>query len=187
MASPIRNIQVIIGTAALTCASVLALSWPRETQADDAESAVAKEEDIGADTTKIGALQVTTRLVKDEKVRGKWFIEVKVHNTNTEERQTAEVQEAVMRTDFRSMMARSGPIPTVAWKTTEKIDVLPNETAIVRHPIPAPLAQQIANATKPQKLARNGEPVMQSSTMFSTSVSATKSGPPGSVARRVIL
>lgn len=167
----LKNIKTVLAVAVVTCGAVLSVAWPTDTQADDVQSAAAQE-DIGADTTKIGAMNATTRLVQDTKTKGKWYIEVKVENTSSEGRQTAEINEEVQKVVYTASMGRSGPIPTVAYKVHEKVDVLPNETAIVRHPLPAWLGTQISNSLKPPKMDKEGNIVMQSTTSFSTVVSS---------------
>ena len=164
-----KSIRTTLAMAVMTCAAVLACAWPTYTQADEPGAAA---EDIGADTTKIGSLQATTRLVQDEKVKGKWYMEIKVENTSSEGRATAEVDELVQKTVYTPAMGRSGPVPTLAYKVHEKVDVLPNETAVVRHPLPGWLGMQIGASLKPPKLDKEGNPVLQSSTTFSTAVSS---------------
>jgi hypothetical protein len=166
-----RSIRTVVAIAALTCGAVLVAAWPTETQADGVQSAAAQD-DIGADTTKIGSLEATTRLVQDEKVKGKWYLEISVQNTSGEGRATAEINEQVQKMVYSPAMGRSGPVPTVAYKVQEKVDVLPKETATVRHPLPAWLGSQISSSLKPPKLDKEGNPVMQSTTSFSTVVSS---------------
>jgi hypothetical protein len=165
----LKEIQMMFGAAMVSCAAVLACAWPTDTHADDAESAAA-EPDIGADTTKMGALQATTRLVQDDKVKGKWYVEVKVHNTGTQEREAIEVSESLEKTVFQPMMARGGPVPSKVWQAKDKLEVLPKETVVVRHALPAWLNPQVSASIKPPKLDKQGNPVMQSTTMFATSV-----------------
>jgi hypothetical protein len=166
-----KSIRTTLAVAVMTCGAALVCGWPGYTQADGVQSAAAAD-DIGADTTKVGALQATTRLVQDEKVKGKWYMEIKVENTSSEGRATAEIDELVQKTVYTPAMGRSGPVPTLAYKVHEKVDVLPNETAVVRHPLPGWLGMQIGASLKPPKLDKEGNPVMQSSTSFSTAVSS---------------
>ena len=165
-----KSIQTVLGVASLTCATVVISAWPTETHADDVQSAAA-DEDIGADTTRIGALNATTRLVQDSKVKGKWYIEVTVENTSSEGRQTAELNEEIQRMVFTPSMGRSGPVPTVAYKLHEKVEVLAKETATMRHPLPGWLGMQITNSLKPPKTDKAGNIVVQTTTSFLTSVS----------------
>jgi hypothetical protein len=164
-----KGIQMMLGAAMVSCAAVLVCAWPSDTHADDAESAAA-EPDVGVDTTKMGALQATTRLVQDDKVKGKWYVEVKVHNTSGEGREALEVAETLEKTVFQPMMARGGPVPSKVWQAKDKVEVLPNETVTVRHALPAWLNSQVSASLKAPKLDKQGNPVMQSTTMFATSV-----------------
>jgi hypothetical protein len=166
-----QNTRSVLAVAAVTCAATLAVAWPTDTHADGVES-LAEAEDIGADTTKVGALLATTRLVQDEKAKGKWYLEIKVENTSDEGRQTAELNEEVLKMVFTPSMGRSGPIPTVAYKVHDKVEVLPNETAVVRHPLPGWLGLQISNSRKPPKTDRHGNIMMVPTTSFSTAVSS---------------
>jgi hypothetical protein len=167
----LNNLKTVLAAAMITCGAVLMATWPTDTQADDVQSAAAQD-NIGVDTTKVGALNATTRLVQDSKVKGKWYMEIKVENTSSEGRQTAEINEEVQKMVYTASMGRSGPIPTVAYKVHEKVDVLPNETATVRHPLPAWLGTQISNSLKPPKMDKEGNVVMQSTTSFATTVSS---------------
>jgi hypothetical protein len=152
--------------AAVTCACVLACAWPTRTEADDFDG---RQADIGANTTKAGKIQATSRLVEDTSVKGKWYIEIEAKNTSAET-QTAEFDEQVLKESMAAAMARSGPIPTVAWKVHEKVQVLPNETALVRHPLPAWLSQQIAASRAAPKTNKDGEPIMVARVGFMTMI-----------------
>jgi hypothetical protein len=155
--------------AAVTFACAIACAWPTLTEADDFEGRPA---DVGVNTTVVGRIRATSRLVEDAHVKGKWYLEIEAKNLNASEAETADLQEEVMRESMANMMARSGPIPTVAWKVSEKIRVLPNETAVVRHPLPAWLSAQVAASAAPPKLNKNGEPVVSSRVSFLTSIDA---------------
>jgi hypothetical protein len=162
-----RTIAHTATIAAVTCACVLACAWPSRTEADDFDGRI---EDIGSNTTKVGNIQATSRLVEDPKVKGKWFLEISARNTSATAVETAEIEEQVLKESFQSMMARSGPIPTVAYKVREKVQVLPNETAVVRHPLPAWLGSQIAAAHAAPKTNKNGEPIAVARATFMTRV-----------------
>lgn len=166
-----RTLGTVIGTALVTCVVVLAGAWPRYLQADDAETQVAQEEDIGADTTKLGEILAHSRLVEDTAVKGKWYVEVKVQNTSGEAGGTVDIEESVQKATYTASMGRSGPIPTVAWKTHQKVEVGAKETKTVRQELPGWLGWQISASLKPPKLDKDGNPVVQSSTSFSTTVS----------------
>ncbi|MBI5534909.1 MAG: hypothetical protein HY898_19435 [Deltaproteobacteria bacterium] len=162
----LATIARIAAVASVTCACVLACAWPTRTEADDFDG---RQADIGADTTKVGHIQATSRLVEDAKVKGKWYLEIQAKNLSTET-QTAELDEQILKESMASMMARSGPIPTVAWKVHEKIQVLPNETAVVRHPLPAWLSQQIAAANAAPKTNKAGEAIIVARASFMTNI-----------------
>jgi hypothetical protein len=161
--------------AVVTFVSALAGAWPSTTEADDFGARV---EDVGSDTTVSGTVQVTSRLVEDAKAKGKWLIEIEAKNTSPDAVATAQLQEQVLKESMASMMARSGPIPTVAWKINERVEVLPNETAVLRHPLPAWLSSQIAASRAAPKLDREGAPVIASRTSFMTRVAAVADAAP---------
>jgi len=169
----LATVARIAAVAAVTCACVLACAWPTRTEADDFDG---RQADIGSNTTKIGHIQATSRLVEDSKVKGKWYLEIQAKNTSSET-QTAEIEEQILKESMASMMARSGPIPAVAWKVREKVQVLPNETAVVRHPLPAWLAQQVAASVAAPKTNKNGEVVLASRTSFMTTIDQRVSPP----------
>jgi hypothetical protein len=152
--------------AAVTCACVLACAWPTRTEADDFDGRPA---DIGSNTTKVGQIQATSRLVEDSRVKGKWYMEIQAKNLSAET-QTAELDEQVLKESMAAMMSRSGPIPTVAWKVHEKVQVLPNETAVVRHPLPAWLSQQISASVAAHKTNKNGEAIIVARASFMTMI-----------------
>jgi hypothetical protein len=149
----------VAASGVVACGSVLACFWPTETQADDAESAVAAQKDIGRNTTRIGKILATTHLVHDENAKSKWFIEIEVQNTNPEGRETAELQEEVMRTTYQSMGRTMSASSTVAWRGREKVDVMPGEKLVLRHELPALLASQLTAAVRPPADQANA-PVM---------------------------
>ena len=146
----------VAASGVVACASGLACFWPTETQADDAESAVVGQKDIGRNTTRIGKILATTRLVHDEKAKSKWFIEIEVQNTNPEGRETAELEEEVMRTTYQSMGRTMSANSTVAWRTREKVEVMPGEKLVLRHELPAPLGSQLAASVAPPSNQPNG-------------------------------
>lgn len=165
----LKTLGTVIGVAAVTCAAVLAGAWPTNTQADDAETQVAQE-DIGVDTTKLGDVQAKSRLVEDEKVKGKWYVELKVENKSDEALAAVQIEESVQKASWASSMGRSGPIPTVAWKMNKKVELAAKETKTVRQELPGWLGWQISSSLKPPKLDKDGNAVVQSSTTFSTTV-----------------
>jgi hypothetical protein len=159
--------NTLLGLAAsctIACVSVLACFWPSETQADDAESAVAAEKDIGRNTTRIGKILATTHLVRDEKAKSQWFIEIEVTNTNPEGRETAELDEEVLRTTFESMGRVASSKSTVAWRSHEKVDMMPGEKLVLRHALPAALASQLTASVRPSAGQPNGPMVMNGAT-----------------------
>lgn len=166
----LKTLGTVLGVAAVTCAAVLACAWPTTTQADDAETQVAQEEDIGVDTTKLGELQAKSRLVEDDKIKGKWYVELKVENKSDEALAAVQVEESVQKASWAASMGRSGPIPTVAWKMNKKVELAAKETKTVRQELPGWLGWQISNSLKPPKLDKDGNAVVQSSTSFSTTV-----------------
>jgi hypothetical protein len=95
-----------------------------------------------------------------------------VHNTNDEGRESADIEEVIEKVVYTPAMGRAAPIPTTAWKVRDKVDVMPGATVAVRHAVPAWLNWQVANSLKPPKLDKNGNPVVQSTTSFSTSVNS---------------
>lgn len=166
----LKTLGTVLGVGVVTCAAALAGAWPTTTQADDVETQVAQEQDIGVDTTKLGEMMAKSRLVEDDKVKGKWYVELKVQNTSKEELAAVEIDETVQKASWAASMGRSGPIPTMAWKTHQKVQVPAGETKTVRQELPGWLGWQISNSLKPPKLDKDGNAVVQSSTSFSTTV-----------------
>ena len=156
-----------VASAVITFACAVACAWPATTEADEFGGPT---EDIGSQTTAAGMVRATSRLVEDPNVPGKWYIEVEAKNTSSEAIATAQLEEQILRESMASMMARSGPIPTVAWSMVEKVQVLPNETAIVRHPLPAALSAQIAASRAKPKVNKNGTPMVLARTSYMTRV-----------------
>lgn len=169
----LSSIARTAATAAVTFACVIACAWPSTTEADDFDGSAPE---VGYNTTVVGRIRATSRLVEDAQAKGKWYLEIEAKNTSASEAETADLQEEVLRESMANMMARSGPVPTVAWKISEKIQVLPNETAVVRHPLPAWLSAQIAASTAPPKKGKNGEPLVVSRVNFMTAI-ATRVAP----------
>jgi hypothetical protein len=170
MASWFKQVRVVVATAAITCGTIVVGAWPSSTHADDPASEVEGQQDIGTDTTVIGTLRATSRLVADAKAKGKWWLEVSVENTGTEGVETAELEEQLQKATYNQSMGRGGPIPTVAWKVKDTVSVGAKQTVVRRHAVPGWLAWQITNSVKPQRLDRNGNPMGMISTTFSTVV-----------------
>ncbi len=149
--------RLVVGSALLSCAAILTCVWPFETQADDVETAAAKQPDIGASTTELGPLLAKTRLVRDEGATNRWYLEVQVDNPGNEGVETTEYEAQLAKSTYEPM-GRGGAMPVVAWKTTDTISVPAGESVTKRYPIPVGLSTQIANSLKPPKVNKNGIP-----------------------------
>jgi hypothetical protein len=164
-----EKLRVMGGAAAISCAAVLVCAYPATGQADGPEAALAQQEAIPADATKIGALLAYASLVQDEQVRGRWYLELKVQNTTKEGAESAEIEACLEKTVF-NMMARGAPPPTVAWTVKEKVEVGPGKVATRRIRLPGKLAWQVHASSLPPKQDASGMPVNPVSTSFSVRV-----------------
>lgn len=172
-----RRLAVFLGVAAVTFAGSLSVLWPRETQADDDETAAAVQEDVGIGTTKIGKLAATSRIVADERVKGKWYLEMTIKNHDLRDRQVAEVEGRVLALNPRSEAARVPSMPQVVFKCLDQIDVAAGETVVHRHELPAGLAKKLAAAPKRAGSNRVGQAVVRSSWSYQTSVAEVRKPP----------
>ena len=165
----LASISVFFGAAAISFAVSLGVLWPSRTHADDQETAAANADDIGVDTTVIGKVEANSRIIRDPQGKGKWILEVACKNTGNA-KEHVDIEEQVLKSVYQPMMARGGPVPTLAFKIKDKVDVPAGETTVVRHPLPGWLNVQVNNAIRAPKVDRKGNPVMAPSTSFTTSV-----------------
>ena len=138
-----KQLAVVLGAAAISFSASLSVLWPSETQADDEETAMI-DDDVDAETTKDGRLALKSRLVPDERVKGRWYLEMEIQNNDPIDRRLAELECNVLAFDYRSEMARSMPAPKVVFKCHDMVEVGAGEKVIRRHALPAALAQKIA-------------------------------------------
>lgn len=170
MTSLARTLGSIALTAVITCTCAVAVSWPSTTEADDFAMPA---EGIGVDTTVVGAVEVTAALVQDPGAGGGgWTLELKAHNTSNEAPATAEIEENVLKSVFRSEMSRAPSVPMVAWKVSDKVQLAAGETKTIRHKLPPWLAMQVAASNRPPKLDKNGLPVGGTPPTFTTMVAS---------------
>jgi hypothetical protein len=163
-----RQVTVVLGVAAMTFAASLSVLWPRETQADDEATEVAADDDFDPETTKAGKLAMKSRLVEDERVKGRWYLEMEIQNNDPLDRQAAEVEGQVMAFDLRSEMSRSAPMPRVLFKCNDEVQVAAGETVIRRHVLPAALAKKLAATQGKRGVAGNA--VVRSTGRYQTSI-----------------
>ncbi len=159
-----HRLHVLVASCSLALASTLACLWPTTTEADDAEAAVARQQDIGSNKTLVGKVEVSSRLVKDDKA--KWYVEIEATNKDSEGREAVDVEEQIIKTTFRPMSRVGGAFPQVAWTVKEKVDLMPGEKRVVRHEIPRWLGWQVAQSVK---AAESGQ-MTAIATNFSTNV-----------------
>jgi uncharacterized RDD family membrane protein YckC len=135
------SLSWVTGSAVLSCASVLALVWPTPTHADDPAALVAGQAAVARNTTKIGTLLASSRLVADDVHPGCWLIEVEVRNPGTTP-ERPEVEAFLSAVDYNPM-ARIAPMPQVVWSQKQRIQVGAGETAVVRLALPSRLSAAI--------------------------------------------
>jgi hypothetical protein len=151
-----QNLAVFLASSTLSFIPIVLAAWPYETQADDPQAAAAAEPDIGLDTSKIGALEAKSHLVKDPGPQNKWYLEVEIKNPQTEGPESGSYEVAVRKVTYNETMGRSGPIPTVAFSRREQVTVPPGETVVRRYALPATLCFQLANMMRRSKAAEAG-------------------------------
>lgn len=137
----VPSLQWITGSAVLSCASVLALVWPAETHADDPAALVTGQAAIARNTTKIGPLLASSRLIADDKHPGSWLVEVQVRNPG-KTAASAEVEAFLSAVDYNPM-ARIAPMPQVVWSQKQVVQVGAGETSVARLALPAKLSAAI--------------------------------------------
>jgi hypothetical protein len=140
-----KLVTVVLGVATMTFATTLAALWPSETQADDEQAAVANDDDVGENTTKIGKLRATSRIVQDERLASTWYLEMKIENRDLLNPQMADVEGMVVAMDTRSEMSRVPSMPKTVFKCNEPVIVAAGETAVRRCLLPAELAKKVAS------------------------------------------
>lgn len=164
-----ERVTMVFGAAAISFAATLSVLWPTETQADDEEAAIAQDDDVDAETTKAGKLSMKSRLVEDEKVKGRWYLEMQIKNNDPLDEQEAEVEGRVMAFDMRSEMSRSAPMPRAVFKCKEQVRVAAGETVVRRQLLPAALAKKVV-ASMQGKSRVAGNAVVLRSGRYQTSV-----------------
>jgi hypothetical protein len=164
-----KKVVVVFGVAAISFAATLAVLWPRETQADDEEAAIAQDDDVDAETTVAGKLAMKSRLVEDERVKGRWYLEMQIKNNDPLDEQEAEVEGQVLAFDLRSEMSRSMPMPKAVFKCTEQVRVAAGETVVRRQALPAALAKKVVAAMHGKSRVA-GNAVVRSSGRYQTSI-----------------
>jgi hypothetical protein len=164
-----KQVTVVLGVATMTFATSLAVLWPRETQAEDEQAAVADDEDVGENTTKIGTLRATSRLVRDERLASTWYLELKVENKDLLNAHTADVEGVVVAMDTRSEMSRVPSMPKTVFKCNEPIMVAAGETAVRRCVLPAALAKKVAS-THAKAATVSNRAVVRGETRYRTTV-----------------
>ncbi len=158
------TLGVFLASAVLSFCAVMMFGWPADTWADDAEPAP-----VAAGTTKIGPLLAASRLVQDDRVKGKWYIELSVSNTTGERAETADLEACLERQVFNPM-AR-GPAPaSIVWSDRQAVTVPAGQTIVVRRAIPAALAAQVTKARASQAAPSKGNGMPAAVTSFTTVV-----------------
>jgi hypothetical protein len=151
--------RAIIATATTTCVTVLALAWPTVTQATDPADAPAPSAGatIDPDTTEVGNLLATSRLVAHPKYPGMVNLELTVKNPSTDTPTTATLDAVVFEQAFNED-SRGGPMPKQAWHKQESLTVGPGQVVSRVYTLPANLSFHVTQARAAEERAeRTGE------------------------------
>jgi hypothetical protein len=177
-ASNSSMVRRTIASALGACLVGLVCFVPLTTVADDANDGLALGFEIAQDQATAGPVEATAKLIRDERDMAKWFLEARFQNRDMDEQQTAQFDERIERTVYQPMMARSGPMPTVAWTFKERVVLEPGAVSVVRHPLPKALCAQLARYARAQEQADKGKAVAGPMTSFSTSLVAHEDAAP---------
>ena len=169
-ASKSSRIHRTLAGAAGACLFGLIGLLPMTTEADETNDGLALGLEIAQDQARAGAIEATAKILRDEQDKAKWALEVRFENRDREERQIAQFEERVERSTYRPVMARSGPIPTVAWTIKERVVLEPGAVSVVKHPLPKALCAALTRYARAQEQADSGKVAAGPTTSFSTSL-----------------
>jgi hypothetical protein len=161
--------RMIAGTVGACLFGLIGFS-PMTTEADETNDGLALGLEVAQDQTRAGAIEATAKILRDEQDKAKWALEVRFENRDREDRQIAQFEERIEKSTYRPVMARSGPIPTVAWTIKERIVLEPGAVSVVRHPLPKALCAALARYARAQEQAESGKVAAGPTTSFSTSL-----------------
>jgi hypothetical protein len=180
-ASKTRRIHRMLAGAAGACLFGLIGFLPMTTEADETNDGLAQGFEVAQDQTRAGAIDATAKILRDEQDKSKWALEVRFENRDREERQIAQFEERIEKSTYRPVMARSGPIPTVAWTVKERVVLEPGAVSVVRHPLPKALCAALARYARAQEQADSGKVAAGPTTSFSTSLIGSADPAPDAV------
>ncbi|MBN2195930.1 MAG: hypothetical protein JW751_24140 [Polyangiaceae bacterium] len=146
------HLRTVVATAAITCASVLAFAWPTVTQATGPETSTPSKATIDPDAAEVGPVLASSKLVPHPKFQGVYNLEVAFKNPSAETPCEAKL-EAVVYAQAFSMDSRGGPMPTVAWKTSERVRLGPDEVVARTYTLPAALSLRVSQSIAAAKKA----------------------------------
>jgi hypothetical protein len=172
--------RVVAGTVAACLFGLIGL-LPMTTEADETNDGLAQGFEVAQDQTRAGAIDATAKILRDEQDKAKWALEVRFENRDKEGRQIAQFEERVEKSTYRPVMARSEPIPTVAWTIKERIVLEPGAVSVVRHPLPKALCAALSRYSRVQEQADSGKVATGPVTSFSTSLVGSADPAPNAV------
>ncbi|GEM_PF-6726142 len=152
--------HTLLASAAVSCATVLALAWPAVTRATDPEPPTA-EGTVDPDAALVGPVLASSQLVPHPKFKGMYELSLTLKNPSTEAPCEARLETVVFAQAF-SQDSRGGPLPETAWRKEESVRLGPGEVVARRQLLPADLSFRISQArAREEQAEKSGAPQLR--------------------------